>query len=155
MTAQPRFLQIHTLSAYTAALLNRDDSGLAKRLPYGGVLRTRVSSQCLKRHWRHAEDVHSLYGIAGVTEDFRSRELVTTKVMKPLRQQFPDEIVEALEPEVQAAVYGPRGARRSRARPCCWALRRSTGSGPKPNASRMLRSMLERETSSGRPTWWQ
>ena len=109
MTVQPRFLQIHTLSAYTAALLNRDDSGLAKRLPFGGVLRTRVSSQCLKRHWRHAEDVHSLYGIAGVTEDFRSRELVTLKVMEPLRQEFPEEIVEALEPEVQAAVYGPKG----------------------------------------------
>ena len=30
---EPRFLQIHTLSPYTAALLNRDDSGLAKRLP--------------------------------------------------------------------------------------------------------------------------
>ena len=28
---EPRFLQIHTLSPYTAALLNRDDSGLAKR----------------------------------------------------------------------------------------------------------------------------
>ena len=109
MTVQPRFLQIHTLSAYTAALLNRDDTGLAKRLPYGGVLRTRVSSQCLKRHWRHAEDVHSLYGIAGVTEDFRSRELVTLKVMEPLRQEFPEEIIEALEPEVQAAVYGPKG----------------------------------------------
>ena len=48
----PRFLQIHTLSGYTAALLNRDDSGLAKRLPYGDALRTRISSQCLKRHWR-------------------------------------------------------------------------------------------------------
>ena len=43
----PRFLQIHTISPYTGALLNRDDAGLAKRLPYGGVLRTRVSSQCL------------------------------------------------------------------------------------------------------------
>ena len=27
----PRFLQIHTLHSYPAALLNRDDSGLAKR----------------------------------------------------------------------------------------------------------------------------
>ena len=109
MTQQPRFLQIHTLSAYAAALLNRDDSGLAKRLPYGGVLRTRVSSQCLKRHWRHAKDAHSLYAIAGATEDFRSRELVTVKVMEPLRQKFPEEIAKALEPEVQAAVYGPKG----------------------------------------------
>jgi len=38
-----RFLQIHTLTPYTAALLNRDDAGLAKRLPYGGVMRTRIS----------------------------------------------------------------------------------------------------------------
>lgn len=48
----PRFLQIHTLHAYPAALLNRDDAGLAKRLPYGGTVRTRISSQCLKRRWR-------------------------------------------------------------------------------------------------------
>ena len=40
-----RFLQIHTLTSYAAALLNRDDAGLAKRLPYGGVSRTRISSQ--------------------------------------------------------------------------------------------------------------
>ena len=112
MTAPPRFLQIHTLSAYAAALLNRDDSGLAKRMPYGGVLRTRVSSQCLKRHWRHADDIHSLYGIAGATEDFRSRELVTVKILEPLRRQFSEEIVDALEPEVQAAVYGPKGIER-------------------------------------------
>jgi hypothetical protein len=44
-----RFLQVHTLMAYTAALLNRNDTGLAKRLPYGGAVRTRISSQCLKR----------------------------------------------------------------------------------------------------------
>jgi len=38
-----RFVQIHTLHSYPAALLNRDDSGLAKRIPYGGVVRTRIS----------------------------------------------------------------------------------------------------------------
>ncbi len=47
-----RFLQIHTLASYPATLLNRDDSGLAKRLPFGDATRTRISSQCLKRHWR-------------------------------------------------------------------------------------------------------
>ena len=52
----PRFLQIHTLHSYPAALLNRDDSGLAKRMPFGGAVRTRISSQCLKRHWRVAKD---------------------------------------------------------------------------------------------------
>ena len=56
----PRFIQIHTLHNYPGALLNRDDAGLAKRLPYGDKIRTRISSQCLKRHWRMADDHFSL-----------------------------------------------------------------------------------------------
>jgi CRISPR system Cascade subunit CasC len=48
------FLQIHTLTSYHASLLNRDDAGLAKRIPFGNAPRLRVSSQCLKRHWREA-----------------------------------------------------------------------------------------------------
>ncbi len=56
----PRFIQIHTLHNYPAALLNRDDAGLAKRLPYGDAVRTRISSQCLKRHWRVADDAFAL-----------------------------------------------------------------------------------------------
>ena len=46
------FLQIHSLTSYHASLLNRDDAGLAKRIPFGGAERLRVSSQCQKRHWR-------------------------------------------------------------------------------------------------------
>jgi len=46
------FLQIHTLTSYPATLLNRDDAGLAKRITFGDDLRLRISSQCLKRHWR-------------------------------------------------------------------------------------------------------
>lgn len=104
----PRFLQIHTLHSYTGALLNRDDSGLAKQLPYGGTLRTRVSSQCLKRHWRTADDVHALNNIVGAAESFRSRELVTIKVFDPLRPHFPEEVLKVLEDEFQKAVYGDK-----------------------------------------------
>src|SRR5579862_5531781 len=46
------FLQIHTLTSFAPALLNRDDAGLAKRVPFGNAERMRVSSQCLKKHWR-------------------------------------------------------------------------------------------------------
>lgn len=109
--SSPRFLQIHTLHSYSAALLNRDDSGLAKRLPYGGVLRTRISSQCLKRHWRIAEhDPHALQTLADYVDSFRSRELVTKKVIAPLRGRFPDEVIDALAVEFQKAVYGDKGA---------------------------------------------
>jgi CRISPR system Cascade subunit CasC len=105
----PRFLQIHTLHSYTAALLNRDDSGLSKRLPYGGVMRTRISSQCLKRHWRKADDPYALHTIDGAEAAFRSRELVTKLVIEPLKGKYPDDVIKALEPEFQKAVYGEKG----------------------------------------------
>lgn len=109
--SSPRFLQIHTLHSYSAALLNRDDSGLAKRLPYGGVLRTRISSQCLKRHWRIAEhDPHAFQKLADYVDSFRSRELVTKKVIAPLRGRYPDEVIDAIAIEFQKAVYGDKGA---------------------------------------------
>jgi CRISPR system Cascade subunit CasC len=69
----PRFVQIHTLHNYPSALLNRDDAGLAKRLPYGDAIRTRISSQCLKRHWRMAKDHFALSQI-GVPMAVRSRQ---------------------------------------------------------------------------------
>ena len=105
----PRFLQIHTLHSYTAALLNRDDSGLAKRLTYGGTLRTRISSQCLKRHWRITDnDPHALKNLADFVDSFRSRELVTKKVIGPLKDRFSEEVISELEPAFQKAVYGEK-----------------------------------------------
>jgi CRISPR system Cascade subunit CasC len=110
-----RFLQIHTLHSYSAALLNRDDSGLAKRLMYGGATRTRISSQCLKRHWRLADDPHALSHIAGAHDSFRSRELVTIKVIEKLRKEgFSDDLLKALEPPFQRAVYGKKKGDKSK-----------------------------------------
>ncbi len=77
-----RFLQFHTLTSYPAALLNRDDAGFAKRLPFGGVTRTRISSQCLKRHWRTFQGDHSLATISGVS--IRSRETFERIVLPQL-----------------------------------------------------------------------
>jgi CRISPR system Cascade subunit CasC len=112
-----RFLQIHTLHSYTAALLNRDDTGQAKRLIYGGQNRTRISSQCLKRHWRKAEnDPHALNTLDGFVDSFRSRELVTEKVIAPLRGQFADDIVNTLEPAFQKLVYGEKGDKGKKSR---------------------------------------
>ncbi len=113
MTVEPRFLQIHTLTPYTGSLLNRDDTGMAKRMPYGEVLRTRISSQCLKRHWRVAEDPHGLERMAGAERSYRSRELVTRKVVGPLNDRFPADVVSAVEGEFQQALYGEKGAARS------------------------------------------
>ncbi|QHM76668.1 CRISPR system Cascade subunit CasC [Mixta theicola] len=49
------FIQLHLLTAYAPANLNRDDSGRPKTAYMGGVERLRVSSQSLKRAWRCSE----------------------------------------------------------------------------------------------------
>lgn len=80
----PRFIQIHTLHTYPAALLNRDDAGLAKRLPLGNAVRTRISSQCLKRHWRVVEDQFALSRL-DVPMAIRSRgtlELISKRIQE-------------------------------------------------------------------------
>lgn len=105
----PRFLQIHYLAPYTAALLNRDDAGLAKRLPYGGHLRTRVSSQCLKRHWRLADDPHALDRIEGSDAAYRSREIVERKVFADWAQGVDAGIADEIKEAFLKAVYGDKG----------------------------------------------
>ena len=108
----PRFLQIHTLHSYPAALLNRDDSGLAKRMPFGGSVRTRISSQCLKRHWRTAQDEFAIHGVAGSTAAIRSRNIVERRVIAPLRgaDGISDEVLVAVANAFNVGVYGSSGA---------------------------------------------
>ena len=113
-----RFLQIHSLHGYSAVLLNRDDSGLAKRMTYGDTTRTRISSQCLKRHWRVSDDIYALSGIDGATAATRSREIVTRRIIDPLIEAGHDEeIIKVIGEEFQLAVYGDRGGTRQGRQP--------------------------------------
>lgn len=98
----PRFIQIHTLHAYPGVLLNRDDAGLAKRLPYGDAIRTRISSQCLKRHWRVADDHFSLSKL-GVPMATRSR-ITLDLIRKQLQEKGISDVL------AQAAAEGLRAA---------------------------------------------
>ena len=105
-----RFVQIHWLTSYPAALLNRDDSGLAKRMPFGGSVRTRISSQCLKRHWRMVEDDWSLRAIDGLSgRDLcqRSRVHLRTLVAEPLirDEKLPADAVTKAAAAVKAKLF--------------------------------------------------
>ena len=117
--ATPRFLQIHTLHSYPAALLNRDDSGLAKRMPFGDAVRTRISSQCLKRHWRVAEDEFAIHGIPGAEAAVRSRNVVERKVMQPIREDggIAEDVLTAVESAFNVGVYGASGTSESGRQP--------------------------------------
>jgi CRISPR system Cascade subunit CasC len=75
------FLQIHSLTSYHATLLNRDDAGLAKRIPFGDKPRLRVSSQCLKRHWRE-----NLQDTVKLPQGIRSRQFFGRIVLPELIQ---------------------------------------------------------------------
>ena len=76
------FIQLHTLTSYPATLLNRDDAGFAKALPFGGKTRTRVSSQCLKYHWRTYDGEHAIRKAADMS--IRSRRTFQKRVAQPL-----------------------------------------------------------------------
>ena len=120
----PRFLQIHTLHSYPVALLNRDDTGLAKRMPFGNAVRTRISSQCLKRHWRVAEDEFALSAIPGAADAIRSRNVVGREVIQPLRDQqvANQDILDSVEEAFRVGVYGSSGTTESSRQPLLLGL---------------------------------
>jgi CRISPR system Cascade subunit CasC len=105
----PRFLQLHWLTSYPATLLNRDDSGLAKRLPFGDAMRTRISSQCLKRHWRTVEDEWALRRI-GPAMAVRSRETPELRILPRLAETNcgTDEIRKATILALAQQLYGDK-----------------------------------------------
>ena len=126
--AQPRFLQFHTLHSYPAALLNRDASGMAKRMRYGDAVRTRISSQCLKRHWRDPKDEmkheYALHRIPNVETAVRTREVVERRVMQPIRDAggVNEDVLSAVEEAFHIGVYGNRGTSRDARQPLLLGL---------------------------------
>ena len=78
-----RFVQLHLLTSYPPANLNRDDLGRPKTAMMGGEPRLRVSSQSLKRAWRTSEVfAESLKGHIGT----RTKEM-GVEVFKQLREK--------------------------------------------------------------------
>ncbi|MBN2701187.1 MAG: type I-E CRISPR-associated protein Cas7/Cse4/CasC, partial [Methylothermaceae bacterium] len=57
-----RFVQLHLLTSYPPANLNRDDLGRPKTALMGGAERLRISSQSLKRAWRTSDTFQSKLG---------------------------------------------------------------------------------------------
>jgi CRISPR system Cascade subunit CasC len=105
--SQPSFVQIHFLTSYPASLLNRDDVGFAKRIPFGGAVRTRVSSQCLKRHWRTFEGENSLGSIPDAQMSVRSRRTFEKCVFEPLRDKgIAEEVARAATDALMSALLG-------------------------------------------------
>lgn len=67
-----KFVQIHMLTSYPPANVNRDDLGRPKTAVLGGKNRLRISSQCLKRTWRTSAVFQEALGN---NKGFRTKEL--------------------------------------------------------------------------------
>ena len=55
-------IEIHAIQNHSPANLNRDDLGAPKTCFFGGVLRSRISSQCIKRSIRTSDEFKALLG---------------------------------------------------------------------------------------------
>ncbi|MGQ9576442.1 MAG: type I-E CRISPR-associated protein Cas7/Cse4/CasC [Thermoguttaceae bacterium] len=55
-------IEIHIIQNHSPANLNRDDLGAPKTCYFGGVLRSRISSQCIKRSIRMSQQFRALLG---------------------------------------------------------------------------------------------
>lgn len=71
MTSPRTYLEIHTIHDVPPSNLNRDDSGSPKSAVYGGVERSRISSQALKRAARMSFEEH----LNPVDRSVRTREM--------------------------------------------------------------------------------
>lgn len=64
-------IEIHAIQNHSPSNLNRDDLGAPKTCYFGGVLRSRISSQCIKRSIRMSKEFEKLLG------GIRTRQLAT------------------------------------------------------------------------------
>ncbi len=97
-----RFIQLHLLTSYPPANLNRDDLGRPKTAMMGDVLRLRVSSQSLKRAWRKSEVFESaLKGHVGTRTKSMGQEIFKALVEKGVAEKKATDWTKAI-----AAVFG-------------------------------------------------
>lgn len=110
-----RYIQISTLTTYPASLINRDDSGLSKRISFGGATRTRISSQCLKRHWRMDNGPWSLLNVdESIARSIRSRSIFPEIIERQLIDEGLDPAkVVAASQVFQAALYDAKSKKTS------------------------------------------
>lgn len=91
------FIQLHLLTAYPAANLNRDDTGSPKTVVLGGATRLRVSSQSLKRAWRTSELFEqALAGNIGTRTGRIAREAANILIEKGIEPKKAVEWVESI-----------------------------------------------------------
>lgn len=78
------FINIHTLISHPSSMMNRDDSGMQKTAVFGGTVRSRISSQCLKRAIRQSD----IYGDAVAEKSIRTNKV--DELFTLCKKEMPD-----------------------------------------------------------------
>ena len=90
--------EIHMLKNYPPTNLNRDDTGAPKTCLFGGVMRGRVSSQCLKRSWRTSPSFRAEIGDENL--GIRTRKLPVLVAEKLVAMGVSQEFADAIHPRL-------------------------------------------------------
>ena len=90
--------EIHMLKNYPPTNLNRDDTGAPKTCLFGGVMRGRVSSQCLKRSWRTSPSFRAEIGDENL--GIRTRKLPVLVAEKLIAMGVSQEFADAIQPRL-------------------------------------------------------
>ena len=90
--------EIHMLKNYPPTNLNRDDTGAPKTCLFGGVMRGRVSSQCLKRSWRTSPSFRAEIGDENL--GIRTRKLPVLVAEKLVEMGVSQEFADVIQPRL-------------------------------------------------------
>ena len=95
-----KLIELHILQSFPVSCLNRDDVGAPKQAIFGGAMRARISSQCLKRAVRElAKSEHPEGGFAGIRT-----KLIAAEIQKALEDRH--QVAEPRSLEMACAVAG-------------------------------------------------
>jgi hypothetical protein len=125
-------IEIHMIQNHSPANLNRDDLGAPKTCYFGGALRSRISSQCLKRSIRTSEQFEKL--CSGV----RTRQLARLVAEKVTGKKDVQNVRRRFS---RSAASPPR----MRTRVTCWSTPQG---GLLPKSRRFSRRMVAKTRSS-------
>jgi len=84
-----KFIQLHLLTSYPPANLNRDDLGRPKTAVFGGTQRLRISSQALKRAWRCSDVFKSrLENSLGVRTRIKAEKVLSQLIDRGMEKEL-------------------------------------------------------------------
>lgn len=104
------FVQIHMLTSMPPGNLNRDDTGQPKKCIFGGVTRSRISSQCIKRNIRLSQEFTQAFGDALACRTLYLPKMIEEAVVGP-HLDIPPEDLDSIKAAIAAKFRKEKSAK--------------------------------------------